>query len=182
MNQFGRFTITALVVLMGLATGRASGTPAQAKPAVRLTTAQMLKVSPTDCAGCHKDQKVLPAGHVAIKGKTYKDCQACHVDGDGQPGSLRTRIPGSHLHALSGIGCAQCHDNPMQPQAVGMWKCTSCHGPTKDLAAKTADVKPTNPHQSRHYGTDADCNKCHHQHMKSENDCGKCHKFNFQVP
>jgi hypothetical protein len=181
MNQFRRFTLGALTVLLGLAAGRAAGAQARTAPAVRLTPAQMLKVDPADCAGCHKDQKVLPAGHVAIKGKTYKDCQACHVSGDGQPGSLRTRIPGSHLHALNGIRCAECHDSLKQLRPVPTWKCTSCHGPTKDLAARTANVKPTNPHQSRHYGTDADCDKCHHQHVKSENDCGKCHPFNFQV-
>ena len=182
MHPFRRSTLAALLAFAGLAAGHAAGAPAPAKPATRPSAAQMMNVSPADCAGCHKDRKVLPPGHVAIKGKTYKDCQACHGAGEGQPASLRTRMPGGHLHALRGVRCGECHDDPKHPQAVPMWKCTSCHGPTKDLAASTAAVKPTNPHQSRHYGTDADCNKCHHQHFKSENDCGKCHPFQFQVP
>ncbi len=41
------------------------------------------------------------------------------------------------------------------------------------LAAKTANLKPKNPHDSPHYGK---------QHAKSENDCAQCHKFGFKVP
>jgi hypothetical protein len=93
-----------------------------------------------------------------------------------------TPATGAERHAKNGVTCADCHGKTGKPQPVPMWKCVSCHGPTKDLAARTEQVQPTNPHQSRHFGTDADCNKCHHQHMKSENECGKCHKFNFQVP
>jgi hypothetical protein len=138
-------------------------------------------VQPADCAGCHQDQKVLPAGHVATRGMALKDCQACHGAGEGQPPALATRIPGSHLHALNGVRCGECHDDLKAPKAVPTWKCTSCHDP-KDVAAKSANVQPHNPHASRHYGNNADCNKCHHQHVQSENNCLQCHKFNFQVP
>ena len=87
------------------------------------------------------------------------------------------------LHAASGIKCANCHGDTKQPQPVPMIKCLSCHGDTKALAQKTANVKPVNPHESRHYGTEADCNLCHHQHKKSENFCYDCHnRFNFTVP
>lgn len=50
------------------------------------------------------------------------------------------------------------------------------------LTASTAGVKPTNPHNSPHYGKHADCNLCHHQHEKSENYCTQCHKFDFKLP
>jgi hypothetical protein len=86
------------------------------------------------------------------------------------------------LHAASGVKCAQCHENVKKPEGVSMEKCLTCHGDSKALAARTANAKPRNPHESRHYGTEADCNLCHHQHRKSENFCLQCHKFNFQVP
>jgi len=87
------------------------------------------------------------------------------------------------LHARTGIECDQCHANLDKPEPVTMEKCLSCHGETKKLAEKTANVKPRNPHESRHYGTEADCNLCHHQHKKSENFCLPCHqRFGFVVP
>jgi hypothetical protein len=46
-----------------------------------------------------------------------------------------------------------------------------------------SNAKPRNPHENRHYGTEADCNLCHHQHKKSENFCLPCHqRFDFVVP
>ena len=87
------------------------------------------------------------------------------------------------LHAGQGIDCAQCHEDVKNPEPVSMEKCLSCHGETAQLAEKTANVKPHNPHENRHYGTEADCNLCHHQHKKSENFCLPCHqRFAFVVP
>jgi hypothetical protein len=87
------------------------------------------------------------------------------------------------LHARMGVACGQCHENEQKPEPVSMEKCLNCHGETKKLAEKTANVKPRNPHENRHYGTEADCNKCHHQHRKSENFCLPCHqRFDFVVP
>ena len=137
---------------------------------------------PGDCAACHKDAKVLPETHVVTKGMSYKDCQGCHAEGSNAPGTLFGKIPGHHIHALSGVQCAQCHGNTKDFQPVAMNQCLSCHGDTKELAKKTASIKPHNPHESRHYGTEADCNLCHRQHSPSQNHCGECHKFNFVVP
>ncbi len=87
------------------------------------------------------------------------------------------------LHAGQGVECAQCHGKVKKPEPVSMEKCLSCHGETIKLAEKTANVKPHNPHENRHYGTEADCNLCHHQHKKSENFCLPCHqRFDFVVP
>jgi hypothetical protein len=87
------------------------------------------------------------------------------------------------LHARMGVECPQCHANAKKPEPVPMEKCLSCHGDTQKLAAKTAKVKPRNPHENKHYGTEADCNLCHHQHKKSENFCLPCHqRFDFVVP
>jgi hypothetical protein len=87
------------------------------------------------------------------------------------------------LHARAGVACADCHADAKKPQPVPMEKCLSCHGETQKLAAKTANVKPRNPHENRHYGTEAECNLCHHQHKKSENFCLPCHqRFDFVVP
>jgi len=168
-----------VLLLLSIAPGaavRARGLDAKAP-----TPAMALVTKPGDCAACHKDKKVLPAGHVATKDFSYKDCLGCHVAGEGTPGSLRTHIPLWHIHALNGVKCAQCHGNGKKFEPVEMYKCVSCHD-TKALALKTADLKPTNPHNSRHYGTEADCNLCHHQHRNSQNNCADCHKFAFIVP
>jgi RecJ-like exonuclease len=85
-------------------------------------------------------------------------------------------------HVQKGIGCPQCHGTG-KTQAVTMDKCQTCHGDGKAVAQRTAKVKPTNPHDSRHFGTEADCNSCHHQHRPSESLCADCHSgFKFKVP
>lgn len=87
----------------------------------------------------------------------------------------------ARVHAAAGVGCAQCHGKAARSQPVEMDRCTTCH-PTQALAAQTASVKPRNPHENRHYGTEGDCNTCHHQHRASENFCLPCHDFAFVVP
>lgn len=87
------------------------------------------------------------------------------------------------LHAAADVACAECHGETEKTAEVSMMRCLECHGETTELAERTADVKPVNPHQNRHYGTEADCNLCHHQHKKSENFCFPCHnRFDFMVP
>jgi cytochrome c553 len=132
-----------------------------------------------DCAACHGKDKVLPDSHPATKGMDWKACQACHKEGKM---TLAGKVPGSHIHQLTGVNCAACHGKTRKPAATEMKKCVGCHGSTAKLAEKTAGVKPENPHTSPHYGTDLDCNLCHHQHAKSENYCNQCHKFDFKVP
>lgn len=96
------------------------------------------------------------------------------------PGAQGARMS---KHAEQGVTCAQCHGKGAKKEGVPMRRCTGCHGDTKDLAARTAAVKPTNPHENRHFGTEADCNRCHHEHAKSENLCLPCHqRFGFKVP
>jgi len=85
-------------------------------------------------------------------------------------------------HAGNGVTCVQCHGKAAKKVVVPMQQCLSCHGDTKALAARTAQVKPTNPHENRHFGTEADCNRCHHEHVASENLCLPCHRFAFKVP
>ena len=90
--------------------------------------------------------------------------------------------PTTSAHAAKGVACKGCHET-RKPQPVAMTKCLTCHGDTKAIAQRTANVKPTNPHNSRHYGTEADCNSCHHQHKTSESLCADCHpSFKFKVP
>ena len=143
--------------------------------------AKAIAVKAWDCAACHKDKKMLPDTHVPVTEMPYDGCLVCHAPG-GTAGTLKTKVPGSHLHTLRGIKCEQCHAKVKKPEEVEMAKCVACHGETVKLAEKTANVKPHNPHKSPHYGTDLDCNLCHHQHKKSENYCSQCHKFDFIVP
>lgn len=135
---------------------------------------------PGNCALCHGKEKVLPQGHEDTKNMNLEGCVACHEK--GSPQRLEAKLPGSHLHQLSGVTCQKCHGKAKKPQALTMKQCIACHGSTDKLAEKTAKVKPENPHTSPHYGTTLDCNVCHHQHQKSENFCNQCHKFDFTVP
>ena len=61
-------------------------------------------------------------------------------------------------------------------------QCLACHGSFETVAARTANVKPQNPHSSPHGNTYTACDLCHHQHAKSENFCAQCHNFKFVVP
>jgi len=87
----------------------------------------------------------------------------------------------SGAHMLKGVGCAGCHADVKAPEPVQATTCIGCHN-VDDVAAKSAAVKPTNPHTSPHYGKKSDCNLCHHQHEASENYCLSCHNFQFKVP
>lgn len=137
------------------------------------------EVAAGDCQGCHHERPVLPSGHAATRQMTLSACRACHAP--ASPRTLAGVLPGSHLHALSGVTCARCHGTAKPLQEVAFERCTSCHE-TASLARSTAGLKPANPHDSPHYGKDADCNLCHHQHARSEDYCARCHDFGFTVP
>lgn len=173
--------LAAIILLTWTIPGGLFAAPKQ-KSASASKSKQTANIKAGDCMACHKDKKVLPGGHVPTKDMPYDGCLTCHIPGEGKAGTLKTKVPGSHLHALKGIKCEQCHGTAKKKEAVEMAKCVTCHGATAKLAEKTANVKPHNPHQSPHYGTDADCNLCHHQHAKSENLCAQCHKFDYVVP
>ena len=134
--------------------------------------------APGNCGACHAKERVLPEGHPATIEMTMEGCKECH-DQDGAP--LKGKLPGSHLHHLAGAACGDCHENIDAPKAVTSKKCFACHGPPKKLVEMTAAVKP-NPHNSPHYGPEADCDLCHHQHRKSENFCNECHSYDFVIP
>lgn len=88
------------------------------------------------------------------------------------------------VHTAKRVECVKCHGTAKKSVPVAQEKCLSCHGEgdSKALAAKTAKVLPLNPHQNRHYGTEADCGLCHRQHEPSVNFCLDCHpRFNFKV-
>lgn len=137
------------------------------------------KAKAGECGSCHKKDKVVPDGHPETKGIKWQGCKECHQE---EKIALTGKVPGSHIHQLSGITCTGCHGKAKKKEALKMEKCVSCHGNTEKLAEKTAMVKPENPHTSPHYGTSLDCNLCHHQHAKSENFCSQCHNFDFKVP
>jgi hypothetical protein len=109
----------------------------------------------------------------------YSRCAQCHPRGTSK--SLLDKLPLSHLHRLSGIGCSRCHLEGDSNADSAEDRCSACHDTTK-LAAATKDLKPANPHDSPHYGKDMDCNLCHHQHTKSEDYCAQCHDFAYRVP
>lgn len=104
------------------------------------------------------------------------------VQAQGKPAAADAQL--DKVHATEGVGCVKCHTGTQRSQPVATATCVGCHedGSTKALAAKTSKVTPTNPHDNRHYGTDADCNLCHRVHEKSVNYCLDCHgRFDFKV-
>jgi hypothetical protein len=164
----------ALLTLWLIALLVATGAHVASAAPKRVTTAK-----PGNCVACHGSEKVLPQGHEDTKTMTFEACKGCHPK-TGAP-RLEGKMPGSHLHQLSGVTCVKCHGKAKKVEAVKMNQCVGCHNPDK-LVEKTEKVKPENPHTSPHYGSELDCNVCHHQHAKSENFCSQCHKFDFVVP
>lgn len=85
------------------------------------------------------------------------------------------------IHKGKNIACAACHGNDVKNlQEPTIETCSACHSP-KELAQKTKDYKPTNPHDSPHYHENLECSNCHHGHITSEDYCQQCHTFNFKV-
>ena len=164
-------TLAMIVLVCGLVS--AAFAQSAAKPKL------LPSAKPSDCAACHGKTSPLPQAHPAIVNKTMSDCVGCHAKGSAT--ALRGKLPLSHTHQLAGVTCKSCHANPRKPEAVKAAKCLTCHtGET--IFNATAQVKPTNPHGSPHYGKESDCNLCHHPHEKAENYCSQCHKFEFKVP
>jgi hypothetical protein len=167
----GALVLGAFLLLLALGTGAA----AQDKPGPkRLPDAKI-----TECASCHTQGAPLPKDHASVAGMDLKACRECHAA--GSPMSLVGKVPLSHLHQLAGTTCAKCHADVKNPEPVPAAACLQCHDMDK-VAETTAKVKPSNPHDSPHYGKKSDCNLCHHQHEKSENYCAQCHSFPFNVP
>ncbi len=132
-----------------------------------------------ECAGCHGQDKKLPLAHPATKAMNLQSCKKCHTK---ENRDIREKLPGSHYHLLANITCEQCHGKANEREVPTMEQCVACHGSTTKLAEKTKGGKPRNPHISPHYGTELDCNFCHHQHTRSENYCVQCHSFGFKIP
>lgn len=87
---------------------------------------------------------------------------------------------GAERHAEHGVDCAQCHGEKNEVTTPDINQCSKCHDPAQ-LAEKTKDVKPQNPHVSPHYGNMLECTLCHLQHEAPENYCAQCHSYNFKL-
>ena len=59
---------------------------------------------------------------------------------------------GADRHVARGVQCQQCHGANNEVKDPDKTQCIVCHDPNA-VAAKTANVKPQNPHVSPHYGT-----------------------------
>ncbi|MCD8339543.1 MAG: cytochrome c3 family protein [Burkholderiales bacterium] len=87
---------------------------------------------------------------------------------------------GADRHVARGVTCDKCHGANNEIGTPGMDQCVQCHVP-EQVAEKTANVKPQNPHSSPHYGNSLDCTLCHAQHSETTNYCASCHDFDFNV-
>ena len=101
----------SIMLFLALVVGAGTSVTNSDVAALRKLATANAATKPGDCAACHKNEKVLPAQHVATKAMSFEDCQGCHSQGSGGPGSLFGKIPGQHIHALSGVRCSQCHEN-----------------------------------------------------------------------
>ena len=139
------------------------------------------KAAGNDCVACHGTQQVLGAKHKSTRAMKMSDCVECHERKSDD--TLVGRLNGSHLHQLQGVACDDCHGKGSSDkrEPVEAAQCLSCHGSGDKVSALTARLKQ-NPHDSKHYGTELDCNLCHQQHRKSEDYCAECHEFKFKVP
>ncbi|WGW05988.1 cytochrome c3 family protein [Tropicibacter oceani] len=133
-----------------------------------------------ECSACHEEPDLLPQGHLPTAGMSVEGCRICH--GTDQAASLDDRLFQSHTHFFAGLGCADCHADPEDADEPEMAVCTSCHGTLPEIAAQTADVVPTNPHDSPHGEPYAQCGLCHYQHEPPDNFCATCHDFDFTMP
>ena len=132
---------------------------------------EQAEVKGGDCTACHEQSKVLPDDHPDTKNMDWAECKSCHDN--------ELNLTGSHHHMLSDVNCIKCHGKTDSPEALSMENCIECHN-IAELIKKTEG--PDNPHFSRHYGSELDCNLCHHQHEESEMYCNKCHKFKVRTP
>lgn len=87
---------------------------------------------------------------------------------------------GADRHMAKGVPCAACHGKNNEIATPSIDQCSTCHNPDQ-VAAKTTQAQPRNPHVSPHYGNKLDCALCHLQHSKPENFCAQCHDFEFKV-
>jgi len=135
-------------------------------------------VPPGDCQACHGGEKVLPGTHMDTRSMTLKGCMPCHAR---DKVSIKSRMPTSHVHMLSGISCEKCHGPKTPYEKIGQEVCVKCH--SREGLAKAPARGPSlpNPHNS-HLGTDVDCLLCHFQHKKSEFMCSNCHQFGNVTP
>jgi hypothetical protein len=87
-------------------------------------------------------------------------------------------------HDEAGVKCVDCHVDAKKAVAVPLERCVVCHGKgdVKAFAAGTAGTKPVNPHETRHYGVEADCGLCHLSHDEPVNFCADCHpRYQFKM-
>ncbi|HNY64598.1 MAG TPA: cytochrome c3 family protein [Deltaproteobacteria bacterium] len=170
---FAKLITLALITSLGalLLCTTAWAAPSDPK---RLSNAQ-----PGDCLACHAGgKKVLPDKHLSTKGMSFKDCMPCHEKDEV---SLRSKLPSSHVHTLSGISCQACHGKKTPFAKMKYKDCLTCHSTETLAKAPARGHFLPNPHNS-HYGTDVDCSLCHFQHKKSENMCTQCHDFKNVTP
>ena len=78
----------------------------------------------------------------------------------------------SSKHVAAGLKCSDCHETKT-PESLKTEQCLSCHGSFEEVAEATKKLVP-DPHNSPHYGSELDCDLCHHEHSKSENFCAQC--------
>jgi len=78
------------------------------------------------------------------------------------------------------LNCNDCHLT-QTPKRLTTKQCLSCHGSFEEVAEATKHLDP-DPHNSPHYGSELDCDLCHHEHSVSENFCAQCHEWELIVP
>ncbi|OPY59279.1 MAG: Fumarate reductase flavoprotein subunit precursor [Syntrophorhabdaceae bacterium PtaU1.Bin034] len=132
-----------------------------------------------DCLTCHVwtpgKRFSLPGQKVSFGSPTKKELQEI----TGIFGSWKNSGYTDSLHGKANIICGGCHGKTIAKEGdtVENSRCLTCHGPTEQLAARSApeDFPDRNPHKS-HLG-EIDCTVCHKGHSESKTYCFECHKL-----
>lgn len=83
---------------------------------------------------------------------------------------VTTVLPAAH----KSFSCETCHAGA-EGNMPKNETCLKCHGPMKDLVAKTSGYA-LNPHDSPHWGESVPCGTCHRQHAQPKVYCEACHR------
>jgi hypothetical protein len=180
------FALTGMHTAVKDPTGKASLTPECKGCHLNQTTLAQVKMTPTDCASCHKKDDA----HENILGT---DCAACHATSGWKPSSfdhstIAFQLTGKHastacadchkdkLFAGTPTNCAACHQKDDSHQGKLGAICQSCH--TTDgwkpatFNHQNASFKLIGAHQQ------AACTACHQDKTfrNAPTSCAGCHQ------
>ena len=133
--------------------------------------------------GAHRVSRYLRTGYycIALFMAICFTLLSTTFSGTGPDKGSETGKPFLNKHKkYAELVCGDCHLKST-PKGLTTKQCLSCHESLEQVADATKYLDP-DPHNSPHYGSELDCDLCHHEHSKSENFCAQCHEWKLTVP